>query len=563
MPSENKKIVLKMKAVIYSRVSTEGQDYQRQTEDLVKYANAMGYELICEPLEEKESGFNDERPLFKKLCQLDKKDVDIVLVWELTRLSRKSIKLQETVRMFMDKGIRVYAYKDNFCTHNPDGTENSFAKLLLSLLATIAEEEAKTLKARTKAGRTFNVVHKGHSHTTKPLFGYDLVDGKLQINEEEAKMVRKLFQMCIEGKGFRAMTLYMRSVDGKHQWKNGAMAGLFKNTTYMGKRMWEGKYEVATPQIVTEEIWEKAQDAIQGRRKNRSLANDKGVEPYFLRGLLECSNCGRKFTHSNHIYKCVTNVNRDYERCGSTTIQATTLDAAIWNMVSVVYKEQINAEYLAEKKKPIEDEISVLVRDADRLVASKGDKQKETEKEYKVAVRFVDSNPQLYEMGMDRIKVLTDEMNAIDKEIELIASKIHTLQKKLSAIDEGSTYEIKEETEKREFIHKAIEKIVVYGNRSQKILQVFFKMGAIYDLVYYKKTWYYFKNDGCVKYTDTKKLKKANPDIEVEDTLIEVTTTNNGMFGEEVLGGYTFDNYMGILQMHQLLTVAYEVYSLV
>ena len=88
-------------------------------------------------------------------------------------------------------------------------------------------------------------------------------------------------------------------------------------------------------------------------------------------------------------------------------------------------------------------------------------------------------------------------------------------------------------------------------------------MGAIYDLVYYKKTWYYFKNDGCVKYTDTKKLKKANPDIEVEDTLIEVTTTNNGMFGEEVLGGYTFDNYMGILKLHNLLTVAYEVYSLV
>lgn len=254
-----------MKAVIYSRVSTEGQDYQRQTDDFVKYATAMGYELICEPLEEKESGFNDERPLFKKLCQLNKEDVDIVLVWELTRLSRKSIKLQETVRMFMDKGIRVYAYKDNFCTHNPDGTESSFAKLLLSLLATIAEEEVKMLKARTKAGRTFNVVHKGHSHTTKALFGYDFVNGKLQINEEEAKMVRKLFQMCIEGKGFRAMTLYMRSVDSKHQWKNGAMAGLFKNTTYKGTRMWEGKYEIVTPQIVSEEVWEKAQDAIQGR----------------------------------------------------------------------------------------------------------------------------------------------------------------------------------------------------------------------------------------------------------------------------------------------------------
>lgn len=551
-----------MKAVIYSRVSTEGQDYQRQTEDLVKYANAMGYELICDPLEEKESGFNDERPLFKKLCDLNKDNVDVVLVWELTRLSRKSIKLQETVRMFMEKGIRVYAYKDNFCTHNPDGTENSFAKLLLSLLATIAEEEAKTLKARTKAGRTFNVLHKGHSHTTKPLFGYDLIDSKLYINEDEAAMVRKLFQMCIEGSGFRKMTLYMRSVDKKHQWKNGAIAGLFATPTYKGKRMWKGKYEITTPQIVSEETWEKAQDAIQGRRKNRSLANDKGVEPYFLKGLLECSNCGRKYTHSNHIYKCVSNVNRDYERCGNTTIQATTLDEAIWKMVSVVYKEQINAEYLAEKKKPIEDEISILVRDADRLVASKDDKQKEAEKEYKVAVRFVDSNPQLYEMGMDRINKLTEEMKAIDGELDLIASKVHILQKKLSAIDEGSTYEITEDTEKRDFIHKAIEKIVVYGSRSQKVLQVFFKMGAIYDMVYYKKVWYYFKNDGCIKYTDTKKLKKANPGVEVEDTLIEVTTTNNGMFSEDVLGGYTFDNYMGILQMHNLLNVAYQVYSL-
>ena len=102
----------------------------------------------------------------------------------------------------------------------------------------------------------------------------------------------------------------------------------------------------------------------------------------------------------------------------------------------------------------------------------------------------------------------------------------------------------------------------MYGNRSQKVLQVFFKMGAIYDMVNYKKVWYYFKNDGCIKYTDTNKLKKANPDVDVEDALIEVPTTNNGMFSEDVLGGYTFDNYMGILQMHNLLNVAYLVYSL-
>lgn len=56
--------------------------------------------------------------------------------------------------------------------------------------------------------------------------------------------------------------------------------------------------------------------------------------------------------------------------------------------------------------------------------------------------------------------------------------------------------------------------------------------------------------------TDTKKLKAENPDIAVEDVLIEVTTTNNGMFCKDVLGGYTFDKYIGILNLHKLLKEA-------
>lgn len=59
-----------------------------------------------------------------------------------------------------------------------------------------------------------------------------------------------------------------------------------------------------------------------------------------------------------------------------------------------------------------------------------------------------------------------------------------------------------------------------------------------------------------ITYTDTKKLKAENPDIAVEDVLIEVTTTNNGMFCRDVIGGYTFDKYIGILKLHNLLKEA-------
>ena len=86
-----------MKGIIYSRVSTEGQDYERQTNDLVEYAKRNNIDLICEPLEEKESGFNNDRPKFKELQKLTKEDVDIILVWELTRLSRRSIFVLQTV----------------------------------------------------------------------------------------------------------------------------------------------------------------------------------------------------------------------------------------------------------------------------------------------------------------------------------------------------------------------------------------------------------------------------------------------------------------------------------
>lgn len=552
----------KLKGIIYSRVSTEDQEYARQTEDLVRYAKEHNIEVI-RILEEKDSGFNDYRPKFQELLTYTKDEIDIVLVWEITRISRRSIKLQETVLNFIDKGIRIFAYKDGFSTHNPDGTVNSMAKMVLAIQATYAEEEAKTLKARTKAGRTFNVVHKGYSHTTKRLYGYNLIDNKLTINEPEAEQVRKMFQMCVDGRSFRAINLYMRGADPNHKWKNGALACMFKNTTYKGYYMWEGKDRIETPQIVDEDLWEKAQEAITSRAKNRSKGTEKNEIKYLLKGLLVCPNCGRHYTHSNFTYKCVSNVNRDYERCGSTNVTDTVLDKVVWKVTSEVYKDAINEDYLADKKKPYLDEIAEITKDMARMASRKRESERESDKQFDLAMKFQSTNPTLYKKVMARIDELGEESQNIDRENDALVNKIAILNKKIKSIDEGSTYEITEQTEKNDFLHKVIDKIVVYGNRSQKILQIFYKMGAIYDLVYYKKKWYYFKNDGCITYTDTKKLKAENPDIAVEDVLIEVTTTNNGMFCKDVLGGYTFDKYIGILKLHNLLKEAQKLRNLV
>ena len=101
-----------IKAVIYSRVSSEGnrQDTERQTNELIEYANKMGYKLV-EVYEEKVSGYkkNEDRPIFSKmLAEIDKGTIDKVLVWELSRIGRSVIQSLQNIQLLTDKKVSIY-----------------------------------------------------------------------------------------------------------------------------------------------------------------------------------------------------------------------------------------------------------------------------------------------------------------------------------------------------------------------------------------------------------------------------------------------------------------------
>lgn len=547
-----------MKGIIYSRVSTEGQEYERQTNDLLEYAKRNNIELISEPLEEKESGFNDDRPKFKELQKLTKDDVDIILVWELTRLSRRSIFLQQTVQDFIDKGIRIYAYKDNFSTHNADGSINEMAKMVLALTATIAESEAKTLKQRTIAGRTHAVVNKGHAYTFRKVYGYDFEDWKFVINEFEAALIRDMFKMCAKGISLQRIQEYIRSKDSSRNWKTSSIAGILRNTSYYGEHSYKGTI-IKTPKIIEKKLFEKANKGLEERSNHRSKATEKKEITYLLKSLLVCSNCGRHYTHSNKTYKCVSDVNKDYERCGATTVSAPNLDTVIWDLVSTVFKDAINENSLAEKKQPYLAEIASIRKEIQNYEERIKDIDKESDKHYKLAIALSD-NPIMYENALNEIKKLGASRKGVESEITKLEKKIKLIEDKITAIVEGSSYVITDNTEKNEFIHNVIDKIVVYGDRSQKIFKVLFKAEIEYDIIYYKKCFYYFKNDGCIEYTDTHLIKKLPMQNKVtESILISVTSSNNTMFDENVFGNYSFDDFFNILSEYKLLKKVIEV----
>ena len=99
-----------MRGAIYSRVSTEIQDYGKQTDELKDYAARNNIEVKY-IFEEKVSGFKDDRTEFKKLEKLTKNDIDIILVWELSRLSRRSIFIQQTVKNFARESVSLLKKK--------------------------------------------------------------------------------------------------------------------------------------------------------------------------------------------------------------------------------------------------------------------------------------------------------------------------------------------------------------------------------------------------------------------------------------------------------------------
>lgn len=145
-----------IKAVIYSRVSSEGnrQDTERQTNELIEYANKMGYKLV-EVYEEKVSGYkkNEDRPIFSRMLEeIEKGAIDKVLVWELSRIGRSVIQSLQNIQLLTDKKVSIYIKNFNLETLNDDKTPNSLSMFMVQILFSVANMEAQLTKSRMVSG---------------------------------------------------------------------------------------------------------------------------------------------------------------------------------------------------------------------------------------------------------------------------------------------------------------------------------------------------------------------------------------------------------------------------
>lgn len=182
-----------IKAVIYSRVSSEGnrQDTERQTNELIEYANKMGYELVG-VYEEKVSGFkkNEDRPIFSKMLEeIEKETIDKVLVWELSRIGRSVIQSLQNIQLLTDKKVSIYIKNFNLETLNDDKTPNSLSMFMVQILFSVANMEAQLTKSRMISGYRNHIKNGGK--VGRKTGSFETEKETLQKHTDVVKLLKK------------------------------------------------------------------------------------------------------------------------------------------------------------------------------------------------------------------------------------------------------------------------------------------------------------------------------------------------------------------------------------
>lgn len=142
------------KVVIYTRVSTQGQEYERQLAELRDYAARMNYEVV-EEFSEKVSGakkVEEREALMSLLRYVEANKVDKVLIYECSRLSRRAIDFLTVIEHLSSLKVSVYILQNGLETLMEDGSVNPIASLLLGIIGQFNSLERSLIRSRMESG---------------------------------------------------------------------------------------------------------------------------------------------------------------------------------------------------------------------------------------------------------------------------------------------------------------------------------------------------------------------------------------------------------------------------
>lgn len=278
-------------------------------------------------------------------------EIDMIITKSISRFARNTLDTLKYVRMLKEKNIAVFFEDEKINTLTMDG------ELLLVVLSSVAQQEVENISANVKKGLKMKM-KRGELVGFQGCLGYDYhsEDKSITINEDEAEIVRYIFNRYTEGAGGSVIgqeleNLGYKTKYGNSTWAPSTVLGIIKNEKYKGDILL-GKTFTVDPiskrrlenlgeedqfyiknhhePIVSEEVFEKAHQILNRRNINRGKIGDgntkreKYSRKYAFSCLLECGFCGGTLTrrkwhsgsqYSKVIWQCVTATKKGKKHC--------------------------------------------------------------------------------------------------------------------------------------------------------------------------------------------------------------------------------------------------------
>jgi site-specific DNA recombinase len=433
---------------IYVRVSTDeqahsGYSLQDQISSCRSRLLDLGLTDIQEYIDDGYSGEFLERPALDRLRDdLRAKLIKTVIVYDPDRLSRNL-----TNQLLLSDDIEKANAQLMFVTGDYDASPEG--RLFFSIRGAISAFEKAKIRERTARGRKAKAKSGKVVMNNKPYgFDWDEENSIYTINEEEAKVVHLIYDLCLQNNlGTPKITeeLHERGIrnrDGKrfthvHVYRI-LTKDLYTGTAYASqiatKKIGQYKVQVTNmpkedwipipiPAIETIERWQQVQTVMA---QNRTMSKRNAKRDYLLRGIVKCGVCGMGMVVSkiqstgnlNHYYRCVTRSSPQYRltttKCTNRYVPINSLEESVWEaFVSIVSGDAALSDFLRTEKVPDDqgEDIAKLSKKQDEAMQLKADIMKWRR------TNLIDSN------------TAESELQNVNKELYNISTQLTALQK--------------------------------------------------------------------------------------------------------------------------------------
>lgn len=378
---------LPLRVTFYARVSTDQDEQINSLENQVQYYTELiqskpNWKFVPGYVDEGISGGSTKkRDNFNRMIRDAKAGMfDFIITKEISRFSRSTLDSIKYTQELLDYNVGVFFQNDNINTLDTD------SEFRLVIMAGVAQDEIRKLSERLKFGFR-QAIKNGHVLGNDKLYGYDKKDCVLTVNEEEAEIIRIIFDLygnqrlgtrtiskrlmelgytSREGNAFNTLTI--RHILENPKYKGWYCGNKSQSVDYRTKRNilldeseWVTHPDPSIPAIVSEELWNRA-NALYKRRREEMKSHSSGVSfhnryPYSAK--IYCEEHGTTFHRQviqtkkgqQEVWQCKVYRSHGRAACSAPQIRSSDLDV----ILSDIFKELVR-----DKEKIIDSLVTVL-----------------------------------------------------------------------------------------------------------------------------------------------------------------------------------------------------------